>query len=350
MSKWCGWLLCGMALLCGTVGAVGFLDSDSIWDFTGETTAGGSVRCEMVDAPGKPGLKTLKLTFRKKEHKQDWLDVRYTPLPTLDWSAEDFVELPYYAENPGISLYVKIMGDNATNPNRAVIEHPLPARDVPPPTAGQWHMLKLPLPKDANIKKGVNTISVYCPMMEGNKLPLNEDVVFYVGLAKYKMKPRVPWPPVKKKVAKTYDVIWDSPVGDGAPWLKVKDGNNQNDHAAEFIDGAICFVSTANGWNEFTWSDHTRLKLLPVTTYRLDFDYDVTVDLTGPNCTFYSLVRCGEPISKDVGWQQWLGGAGQSGHRSIIFTTRENPDYRVIFGVRDMGGIRIRNIRIVEVK
>ena len=80
MSKWCGWLLCGMALLCGTAGAVGFLDSDSIWDFTGETTAGGSVRCEMVDAPGKPGLKTLKLTFRKKEHKQDWLDVRYTPL------------------------------------------------------------------------------------------------------------------------------------------------------------------------------------------------------------------------------------------------------------------------------
>jgi hypothetical protein len=350
MLNWCKWLLGGMALLCGTVGAVDFLDSDSIWEFTGDNPTGGSVRCEMVDAPGKPGLKTLKLTFHKKMHKQDWLDVQYKPLPTLDWGAEEFVELPYYAEKPNIPLYIKIMGDNATNPNKAVIEHPLPARGEQPPSAGQWHMLKLPLPQDATIKKGVNTISVYCPMMEQNLLPLNEDVVFYIGLAKYKAKPRVPWPPVKEKIANKNIVVWDNPVTDDSPWIKVKDGNNQNDHAAEFKDGAICFVSTANGWNEFAWSDHLRLTLKPATTYRLDFDYDVTVDLTGPNCTFYSLVRCGEPISKDVGWQQWLGGAGQSGHRSIIFTTRENPDYRVIFGVRDMGGIRIRNIRIVEVK
>ena len=350
MLNWCRWLLGGMALLCGTVSAVDFLNSDSIWEFTGENTVGGSVRCEMVDAPGKPGLKTLKLTFRKKEHKQDWLDVQYKPLPTLDWSAEDFVELPYFAEKPNIPLYVKIMGDNATNPNRAVIEHPLPEKGAEPPSAGQWHMLKLPLPKDTNIKKGVNTISVYCPMLEQNALPLNEDVVFYVGLAKYKMKPRVPWPPVKEKVAKKYHVIWDSPVTDGSPWLKVKDSNNQNDHAAEFKDGAICFVSTANGWNEFTWSDFTRLKLKPETLYRLDFDYDVTVDLSGPNCIFYSLIRCGEPITKDVGWQQWMGGEGQSGHRSNFFTTKENLDYRVIFGVRDMGGIRIRNIRIVEIQ
>ncbi|MBR5839882.1 MAG: hypothetical protein IKZ84_15175, partial [Victivallales bacterium] len=307
-------------------------------------------RCEMVDAPGKPGLKTLKLTFRTKEHKQDWLDVQYKPLPTLDWSAEDFVELPYYAVTPGIHLYVKIMGDNAANANKAVIEYPLPARGEEPPTAGQWHMLKLALPKDKLTKTSVNTVSVYCPMLEQNALPLNEDVVFYVGLAKYKPKPRVPWPPVKEKVARKVQVVWDSPVTEGSPWLKVKDRNNQNDHTAEFIDGAICFVSTANGWNEFSWSDHLRLKLKPETLYRLDFDYDVTVDLSGPNCMFYSLIRCGEPITKDVGWQQWLGGEGQSGHRSNFFTTKENPDYRVIFGVRDMGGIRIRNIRIVEIQ
>ena len=34
---------------------------------------------------------------------------------------------------------------------------------------------------------------------------------------------------------------------------------------------------------------------------------------------------------------------------AALFTTLDGDDYRIIFGIRDRGGIRIRNIRVSEV-
>lgn len=348
MKIWQQLLKSCLGLACCATQAVDFITSDTIWDYTGEHTASGYVRSDIVDAPQVPGKKSLKLEFFKDKVMTDWLDVIRRIEERADWTNEDFLVFDYYACTPNVPLWVKVSSDGATNTNSVLIEHQI-FIDGKPPKAGQWHHIALPLPKDPAARKSIRAVSVYIPC-SGDVLPKDQKIVFYLGIVDYKVKPRVPWPPQSNTLSRRYTTVWNAPVNDKAPFIKVADGNNKNSHTADFRDGAIAFNSTVNGWNEFAWSDHRRLIMQPQTTYRLDFDYEITDSLTGPNCIFYSLVRCGEAITKDVGWQQWGGAVGTKGHRSVIFKTLDYPDYRLIFGVRDQGGILIRNIHLRKIE
>lgn len=330
-----------LALSCMTAAAADFLDANSIWDFTGETLATGSVRCYMADAPNRPGKKTLKITFRKTEEFHNWLDVISRYAVPKDWSKEQALTLDFYSEAPEATLMVKIMGDYGI-----VLEKPIHGPDGKPPKAFTWHKISIPLPKDTKLKSSVNFISVYMYGGNDKNFPPNTPITFYLGLTDYKVKPRVPWPPSKKVLTQNTDIAWDKPFTEDGTWYKVGGKDNQNDHLATIANGKVIFDSTAKGWNEFIASDSQKLVLEPNTTYRLDFDYAITKGLAGTNPFFYCLVRCPVSIREDVGWQRWKGSAGTKGHSTVIFTTKDFTDYRVIFGIHDMGAIEIGPVRI----
>jgi hypothetical protein len=129
--------------------------------------------------------------------------------------------------------------------------------------------------------------------------------------------------------------------------------DKQTAHVAEFADGWVTFDADADGWNEFLWSDPGRLRLDPDQTYRLSFSYDVLAPAeggTGSDATFYSLVRSrANPVQSDVGWQRWNDPAGTRGQRTLTFTTLEQPQYYVIFGVRHRGRVRVGNVSLIAV-
>lgn len=339
-------LLLGCLAVCTLcVRGVEFVTSDTMWDFCGEEVRGGKVSCEIAQAPEAPDRMSMKLTFRKQESYMQWLDVMYRPTPIQDWTNEEYVEFDYYT-NQEFNLMIKITGENNPGANKAVIEH-LILIDGKSPAPGKWHRLKMPLPKDPKLKNTVDMISVYVNMNDP-KFSENKDYVCYIGKMEFKLKPRPVWPPQGKDIAGNFTTIWEGPIDEKSPWLKVGGPDNQNKHLASFKDGAIYFESKAEGWNEFAWSDVKRLRLKNNVTYLMTFDYQVTENLSGKNAMFYSLVRCAETITRDVGWQRWHGSAGNRGKRSVIFKTTEMPDYRVIFGIRDCGGIAISNVVISE--
>jgi hypothetical protein len=323
---------------------VDFVNFQTLWEFSGESLSCGNVQAEVALAPGHKDLYSLKVTFYLTAYAADWLDVRYVPDGTLDWRQESAVLLPYYAEQEGASPWLKITSANAPGANKALHEAQL-LLDGTPPAARQWHRLSIPLDRPAEQKEQVTSLGIYLPTREG-LLPLNQPVVFYLGLFPLQPIQRPPWPPqISSKPGLTE--LWQGPFTEQG-WIRVKDHNNQNDHAAEFVKGAAEFNSTADGWNEFLHSDATTLQLKPNTTYRLQFSYDITRNLAGSNACFYSLVRAKDTIKADVGWQRWYDARGSSSSRVLSFTTRANEGYYLIFGIRDRGGIRIRDLALYE--
>ena len=335
----CGLLLGGHAL------AVPMLTTDTIWDFCGETLGHGSVSCEVAPAPDSDrGLSSLRLVFRKDAQANDWLDVVRTTGMPLDWRGEQTLELDVRTEQPDTFLWVKVMSSSGV----VVLEKRLQQDDGKALAPNRWHHLSLPLPKDDSLKASVSHLSFYIPM-DGQALPVGRPLTVHVGRVKSAEFRRVPWPPRRGQLRQSFRPVWSGRLDADAPWLMVGPPNNQSSQMAAIRDDAIEFVADRDGWNELAWSDHRRPRLAPNTTYRLDFDYEVIQGLAGRAKTFYSLIRCREAILKDVGWQYWQGGRGSSGHRAALFTTLDGDDYRIIFGIRDRGGIRIRNIRVSEV-
>lgn len=333
------------ALLLGSVvQAVELVTPEGIWDFTGETLPQATVTCDVMPAPqSDQGIMSLYLVFSKKAESRDWLDVTRHLDNVLDWTNEKTVSLDYYAEQPGTRLWIKLMTDDG----QTLLEQPLLVRGQPP-AARQWHRLTLPLPQKPQLLRRVSRLSVYMPTHD-DILPVNSPRVIYLGRMQVRLPQRPSWPPRRQKLAtNAWRTVWAEALEPGAPWKMVGPPDNQSSSLATFRNKAIEFVADREGWNEFAWSEPQRLVLKPKTTYRLEYAYRVTAPLAGKNSTFYSLVRCGASISADVGWQRWQGTVGTSGQRSVIFTTGDHPDYRIIFGIRSRGGIRISNIAIRE--
>ena len=336
-------LCCGL-LLGGSALAAPMLTTDTIWDFCGETLGNGSVSCEVAPAPDSDrGPSSLRLVFRKDVAANDWLDVVRTTGTPLDWRGERTLELDVYLEQPDTFLWVKVMSSTGG----VVLEQRL-HQDGKALAPRRWHHVSLPLPKDETLKANVSHLSFYMPM-DGSALPVGKPLTVHIGRVKAAAFRRVPWPPQRSQLRQSLRTVWSGRLDADAPWLMVGPPNNQSSQMAAIRGDAIEFVADRDGWNEFAWSDHRRLRLAPNTTYRLDFDYEVIRGLAGREKMFYSLIRCREAILKDVGWQRWFGGKGSSGHRAALFTTLDGDDYRIIFGIRDRGGIRISNIRVSEV-
>lgn len=323
---------------------VDFVTSQTAWEYSGEAIGCGNVLAEVAPAPGKEGMYSLKLTFYLTAHAPDWLDVRYVPGVPLDWRQETELSLPYYAEQPGASPWLKITSTNAPGANSSLHEAQV-LLDGAPPAPGQWHLLSIALDKPASQKEQVTALSAYLPTRK-DFLPIGQPAVFYLGLFPYQPPARPAWPP-QRAATLSMTPLWQGPLSDDG-WVRVKDHNNQNDHAAEFVAGAAEFVSTVDGWNEFLHSDTAKIVLKPNTTYRLQFSYDITQSLAGANARFYSLVRAANTIKADVGWQNWYDAKGSSNSRVVSFTTRENDGYHLVFGIRDRGGIRIRDVALYE--
>ncbi len=318
--------------------------------FAGENTAAGHCMVRVVPAPGlAAGTHTLEVRFRLTQHQaNDWLDAYWRPAPGLDLSGSQQQRLWIRAEQPGSWLHVKICDPDNPGGNRAALESELRDGDKPLPV-GQWVPLDLELPADPKRRDNIDYLGVY--IHAGNpSVPLDQDLVFYLGQFPFELPPRPAWPPVAAGESVKLQPVLQPPFAADGTWMLVKDENNQTDHPARLVDGAILFDADANGWNEFLWSDPGKLVVKPLTTYRLQFDYEILRGAEGEGGSyFYSLVRAKGTIRDDVGWARWSPPTGSTGTRIITFTTHDMPDYYLNFGIRNHGMIRLSNLSLNEV-
>lgn len=317
-------------------------------EMTGESTPAGQVRASLCTAPdAPPDTYCLKVTFRLNEYREhDWIDVSCRPV--LDLSKADQWRLWVRAEQPADFLTIKLVDADNPPPNHSVIETSL-LRDGKPLPAGEWVPLDMAFHGPGRLRDKVTYFGFYISAAD-RRIPLDRDLVFYVGRFRLNPVRRPPWPPSpSKRLAAQWRSAWTGPIEPDRGWGLVSGKDNQTDHTGRIVRGGVEFSADADGWNEFLWSNSDKIRLRPKTTYRLRFDYSVLAPLSGPDgATFYCLCRARGTIREDVGWQRWKGATGAVGTRTCTFTTHDLPGYYLIFGVRHHGGIRIDNIRIEE--
>jgi hypothetical protein len=304
----------------------------------------------VVPAPDQPaGTHTLEMRFRVTKHQGgQWIDASSSPAPPLDFSGSRTQRLWVRAEQETSWLMVKICDQDNPGANKAALEDPVLYQDKPLP-AKRWVPIDLTLPADPKLRDGIFYLGFYVAAFNKD-VPLDQDLVVYVGTFPFELPPRPPWPP--KAATKTVGTktVLSPPFRANGPWLLVKDENNQTDHPARIVDGAIVFDADADGWNEFLWTDPKRLVMRPLTTYRLQYDYEILRGADGgASSYFYSLVRATGTIREDVGWARWSPPTGAKGTRIITFTTHDMPGYYLNFGVRNHGMIRLSNLSLKEV-
>jgi len=350
-----GALLSAFVLAVTTYGAANpppdLITSSLALEMAGEQTPSGSATVEIVPAPDAPeGLWSLRLVFRLREHRPgDWLDTSATPTPPIDLSANRVWRLWIRSEQPAAYLHIKIVDADNPPPNHSAIETTLTSNGEALP-ARRWLPLDIALPENPRLRDAVRWFGFYIAASD-QRVPLNRDVVFYVGRFRLERPQRPPWPPKRETTGtERWTTVWSGPLEATGPWILVQGRDNQNDHPAEFVNGGVEFDSTANGWNEFLWSDPKRLVLEPGVEYRLSFEYCVlrapAGRTEGDPGYFYSLVRARGTIKEDVGWQKWTGPTGMRGLRFCRFVPHDKPDYYLIFGVRHKGAVRIENLRL----
>ena len=331
--------------------APSLIDTSLALEFAGEMARSGSCEVGLVPAPGEPeGVYSLRLRFRLREHRPaDWLDAAATPAPPRDFGDTAQRTLWIRAEQPSDFLHIKIVDPSNPGPNSAALEETVAWKNGPLP-AKRWVNVDLPLPQQKARRDSIRSVGFYIPASNTN-VPLNTDLVFYAGKFPYELPERPPWPPAPASRRVTTETVFDAPLAAGGPWMRVGGDDNQNDHLAVFRNGGVEFDSTADGWNEFLWSEPEKLRLEPEHTYRIQFDYEILRPARGDNAAyFYSLVRAKGTIREDVGWQRWDDPAGTEGRRTVVFTTRDVPDYYVIFGIRHRGAIRIDSVAVDELQ
>lgn len=98
--------------------------------------------------------------------------------------------------------------------------------------------------------------------------------------------------------------------------------------------------SSASEWNEFYHSPAGTLKAKE--TYRVSFDY--AVQAREPNANFYVLGRR-VGTENSLGWKDWAGDAGASGHIDTQFATG-GGDTTLILGIQNKGAITITHLTI----
>jgi len=318
--------------------------------FAGEGMPAGRCSVRVVAAPDAPkGTHALEVRFRLEKHQAgQWLDASSQPAPPLDLSGSRTQRLWIRAAQETDWLTVKICDPDNPGTNRAAMENALSYQGKPLP-AKRWVPVDLELPADPQRRDHVVYLGFY--LATANKsVPLGQDLVFHIGKFPFKLPPRPAWPPKAVGGGTKARPILRPPFRDDETWLLVRDKNNQTDHPAQIVDGAVVFDADANGWNEFLWSRPEKLPIKPLTTYRLQFDYEILRGADGaPEATFYSLVRAAGTIKEDVGWARWSPPTGAKGTRILTFTTHDMPGYHLNFGIRHQGKIRLANLSLSEV-
>ncbi len=320
------------------------IDSASALVFGGDDSPNGLCTVAVVPAPDTAGLYTLKLTFRVTSRATDWIDAVWRPSPPLSLPAK--VPLVIRAEQPADYFMVKITDPDNPGANHSAFEQPLRYRGQPLP-AKQWLECELDLPADPARRDTIDSVGFYvaCPT---ESVPLNTDLVFYVGRFEFQLPARAPWPPRAEANAAATTVPLGRLAADGV-WEVNVGASNPTGKPATLSGDACSFSAAQDGWNEFLHSRPAKLVLAPATTYRLTYDYEVTGELSGGDAPyFYQLVRVGGGPALDVGWQKWSDLPGATGRRVVTFTTQPQPDSYLIWGIRNAGGITIRNLQLEQ--
>ena len=323
---------------------------DRALSFAGEGTPAGRCAVRVVAAPDAPkGTHALEVHFRLEKYQPgQWLDAISHPAPPLDLSGARTQRLWIRASQATDWLTIKICDPDNPGTNRAAMEDRLAYQGKPLP-AKRWVPVDLELPADPRRRDNINYLGFYVAAFN-KSAPLNQDLVFHIGRFAFELPPRPAWPPKASAANVRTTPILQPPFKDDGTWLLVRDQNNQTDHPAQIVDGAVVLDADANGWNEFLWSKPDKLPIKPLTTYRLQFDYEILRGADGaPGATFYSLVRAAGTIKEDVGWARWSPPTGAKGTRILTFTTHDMPGYHLNFGIRHQGKIRLANLSLSEV-
>ena len=119
---------------------------------------------------------------------------------------------------------------------------------------------------------------------------------------------------------------------------------------AAVVGGGIEVDTTAGDieWHEYFKTVPENVKFVSGKHYVISYDYKV-VKIGGTDTEFYHLLRTGNDNEKDVNMELWTEAAGSKGHKEITVAL-ENPNYKLILGVRFKGAIRIENLNIAEQK
>ncbi len=319
------------------------LTSELAMSFGGEQLPSGGCAAAVVPAPGVPGKYSLRMVFRFDRYQDaDWLDVTSQPAPPL--SLPEVFSLPIRAEQESGSLVLKMVDPDNPGGNHAAHEQALLVNGQPLP-AKQWVTLSIRLPAEAKLRDQIAPVQFYLPCFD-RRVPLDTDIVFYVGQFDYQPPARPAWPPRATTSSSGVPVTLD-PLRPGTMWVPAGGSDNQTGHLARLTGDEAVFDADAGGWNEFLHSDPRKLRLDAGATYRLQFEYEVLREPSGgDSAMFYFLVRAAGTIQHDVGWLRWVEPAGTKGCRVVTFTTGELPDYYVIWGVRHHGAIRLFNLRL----
>lgn len=117
------------------------------------------------------------------------------------------------------------------------------------------------------------------------------------------------------------------------------------------IGGSYSAFGTAPGttdWYEFLYSDPNKIHLEPGATYNVTFN---AMTVSNPGSYFYFLARSAQGGNdQDVGFTQWTTPAGGTYTKSFTFTLKPYADYKLIWGIRDGGGLSIDDISIKKVR
>ena len=131
------------------------------------------------------------------------------------------------------------------------------------------------------------------------------------------------------------------------------------------IDGNTSFLGvvpeghTTGDWMEFCYSNRSKIKLEPNTTYKLEFDYkliDQPITESGENGFFYVLSRSDSLFQQsgqasDCMYHEYSKGIQEGNyvrHFSCTFTTGNAGDFFIVFGQFGYGTIVLDNILISQ--
>lgn len=99
-------------------------------------------------------------------------------------------------------------------------------------------------------------------------------------------------------------------------------------------------------WANLMASDASRLKFQKNTTYTVSFAYkSIDMQPENPNRHFYFLVR-GLDNVEVLNWTSWNDSIGSRGVKTVTFTTGEQDNYYLTWGVRNGGALSIDDITV----
>ncbi|MBB2913178.1 hypothetical protein FHS43_004476 [Streptosporangium becharense] len=124
-------------------------------------------------------------------------------------------------------------------------------------------------------------------------------------------------------------------------------GQITSDQARRVAGGHSVYAESpvTQEWHEFLWSDRTKLKLAPRTTYTVTFKYRL-LGAEGTRTNPYFLVRSATGgFSKDLGVTSWSEPAdGDVRSKTVTFTTGEFADYYLLWTLHNGGAMAVDDI------